>query len=282
MRPATTRLQATSGLSPNTVCKTLFVTSVLLIKVALDLADSYGLTEWIKALLDPAGIVQSPSSAKKQIHPPPKFELPVDKIKLPPPGRTPGRGSTKLRSASPSKIASPVKGKASPRKRQTKKDREAAIANANAASASLQSALEDAASIAGSSTAVDSQAASPALNGEMVKVEVDQSVETQGNTETTRTNVTVEMPAGSPDLPLPEDTEKMLEAAKKMVEEAKQLESSPKVSRKRKVEEVDPSDLDGDLPVQPAKKARVLEEKLKREKVRTRAFVGVTATLAIA
>jgi hypothetical protein len=34
--------------------------------------------------------------------------------------------------------------------------------------------------------------------------------------------------------------------------------------------------------VQPAKKAKVLEEKLKREKVRTRALVGVTATLAIA
>ena len=270
------------GLGQNTVRNTLSTVSASLMVAALELADAYGLTEWIKALLDPADIVQSPSSAKKQISAPPKFEFPVDKIKLPPPGRTPGRGSTRLRSASPSKIASPVKSKASPRKRQTKKEKEAAIANANAASASLQSALEDAASIAGSSTAVDSQAASPMLNGDMVKVAVDQSVDTQGNTETTRTNVTIEMPAGSPELPLPQDTEKMLETAKKMVEEAKQLEGSPKISRKRKVEEVEPSDLDGELPVQPAKKARVLEEKLKREKVRTRAFVGVTATLAIA
>ena len=256
--------------------------SASLTLIALQLADSYGLTDWIKALLDPTDIVQSPSSAKKLISPPPKFEMPADKTKLPAPGRTPGRGSTRLRSASPSKIASPVKTKASPRKRQTKKEKEAAIANANAASASLQSALEDAASVAESSTAVDSQANSPTLNGESVKIEVDQTVEEHGDTEVTRTNVTVEMPAGSPELPLPEDTEAMIRTAKEMVEKAKQLESSPKVSRKRKAEEIEPSDLDAELPVQPAKKARILEEKLKREKVRTRAFVGVTATLAIA
>ena len=231
--------------------------------------------------------MQSPLSGKKHIAAPPKFDLSTENVKLPPPGRTPGRGSTRLRSQSPSKIASPVKSKASPRKRQTKAQKEAAIASTNAASASLQSALDDAASTAGasSSTAVENQtpsSSSPALNGEMVKVEVDQSVDVQGTTETTHTNVTVEMPAGSPELPLPQDTEKMLETAKKMVEEAKALESSPKISRKRKAEEVDPSDLDGELPQQPAKKARVLEEKLKREKVRTRALVGVTATLAIA
>jgi hypothetical protein len=116
----------------------------------------------------------------------------------------------------------------------------------------------------------------------MVKVEVDQTVEVEGSTQITHTNVTVEMPAGSPELPLPEDTEKMLETARKMVEEAKTLESSPKISKKRKAAEVEPSDIDAELPAQPAKKARVLEEKLKREKVRTRAVLGVTATLAIA
>ncbi|KAI9872247.1 MAG: hypothetical protein M1823_008223, partial [Watsoniomyces obsoletus] len=167
----------------------------------------------------------SPSSAKKQIAAPPKFDLSTEKVKLAPPGRTPGRGSTRLRSQSPSKIASPVKSKASPRKRQTKAQKEAAIANANAASATLQSALDDAAS---STTAVEPQTpstSSPTLNGEMIKVEVDQSVDVHGDTETTHTNVTVEMPAGSPELPLPQDTEKLLETAKKMVEEAKGLES---------------------------------------------------------
>lgn len=156
--------------------------------------------------------------------------------------------------------------------------KEAAIANANAASETLQSALNDAASVA-------AEESSPTVDGpvgEKVKVEVDQSVDVSGNTETMHTNVTIEMPIGSPELPLPRDTEKMLETAKKMVEEAKTLEQSPKVSRKRKVEEAEPSDIDAELPIQPAKKAKVLEEKLKREKVRARALVGVAATLTIA
>lgn len=256
---------------------------------ALELAELYGLGQWVRALLDPTDISQSPSSAKKHISAPPKFDMAIDmdKVKLPPPGRTPGRGSTRLRSASPSKIASPVKPKASPRKRQTKAQKEAAIANANAASASLQSALDDAASTAGGESVStdlpqETPATSPSLGGESVKVEVEQDVEVHGNTETTHTNVTVELPSGSPELPLPQDTEQMLETAKRMVEEAKQLESSPKVTRKRKVEEVEPSDLDGELPQQPAKKARVLEESLKREKVRNRALFGVAATLTVA
>ena len=147
------------------------------------------------------------------------------------------------------------------------------MANANAASGILQSALDDAASTVEES-----------VNGDVVKVEVDSTVDVNGETQTTHTNVSVEMPTGSKELPLPEDTEKLLETAKKMVEEARALESetSAKTTKKRKIDEVEPEELDGDLPAQPAKKAKVLEEKLKREKVRARALVGVTATLAIA
>jgi hypothetical protein len=237
------------------------------------LAGEYGLYDWIKALLDNAEIIQSPSSAKKQIQPPPPFEMPTGRLKLVP---STGKRARSTRSVSPSKIASPVKAsKASPRKRQTKAMKEANAAHATAASEALQSALDDAVS----STAVQDES----VDGtETVQVEVDQSVDVNGDTETTHTNVTVEMPAGSPGLPMPENAEHMLEVAKEMVEQAKALESSPKVSRKRKVEEIEPSDIDAELPVQPAKKAKVLEEKLKREKVRTRALVGVTATLAIA
>jgi hypothetical protein len=154
--------------------------------------------------------------------------------------------------------------------------KEANEANAQAASATLQSALDDAASTAGPLTPPE---------GEKVKVEVESRVDVNGDKETTHTNVTVQMPAGSPELPLPQDTEQMLETAKRMVEEAKGLtngEPSVKAARKRKVEDVETDNIDAELPVQPAKKAKVLEEKLKREKVRTRALVGVTATLAIA
>lgn len=210
--------------------------------------------------------------------------MPTDNTKLAPPTKTPR--SRSVRSASPSKLTSEVKAKAaSPRKRQTKAQKEANLAHANAASASLQSALDDAASVAETETKAELPGlldSAPVAQDETVKVQVDQSVEVDGTTETTHTNVTVEMPAGSPELPLPEDTEKMLETARKMVEEAKTLEGSPKITRKRKVQEPELSDIDVELPVQPAKKAKILEEKLKREKVRTRAVLGVTATLAIA
>lgn len=233
---------------------------------------------WVRALLDPSEIVQSPATTKKQISPPPKYDQFPGKPILPPPSVSKGSKSRSTRSASPSKIASPAKrasSVSSPRKsRQSKASKEANIANANAASAALQSALDDAASN------FDQES----LNGETVKVEIDSSIDVNGETETTHTNVSIEMPAGSAELPLPEDAEKMLETAKQMVAEARALdgELSPKMAKKRKIEEVEPEELDADLPAQPAKKAKVLEEKLKREKVRTRALFGVTATLAIA
>lgn len=261
-----------------------------MIQPALELAEEYGLIEWVKALLDPTDIVQSPSSAKKQITAPPKYDMALDKVKLPPPDRAPAnRGSTRLRSASPSKIASPTKqSKASPRKRQTKAQKEAAIANANAASASLQSALDDAVSNVGgesSSSVVESQQNTPATSSPSlgdVKVKVDQDVEVRGDTEVTHTNVTIEMPQGSPKPGVPQDIESTIGAAKEIVEKVVQLETAPKVSKKRKFDDVEPSDLDSELPQQAAKRARVLEEGLKREKVRNRALFGVAATLTVA
>jgi len=45
---------------------------------------------------------------------------------------------------------------------------------------------------------------------------------------------------------------------------------------------VEESERAADSPTPPAKKARVLEDKLRRERVRNRALIGVTATLALA
>jgi hypothetical protein len=246
--------------------------------VALELAEEYGMYNWVRALLDPSDIVQSPATSKKQISPPPKYEQFPGKPILPPPSMSRGSKSRSTRSVSPSKIATPAKraGSAgSPKKRQSRASKDANLANSNAASAFLQSALNHAAST------VEQES----TNGENVRVEVESTVAVNGDTETTQTNVTVEMPVGSGGLPMPEDAEKLLQTAKKMVEEARALEgesSSSRSARKRKVDEVEPEELDDDLPAQPAKKAKVLEEKLKREKVRTRALFGVTATLAIA
>ncbi len=112
---------------------------------ALQLADEYGLNEWVRALLDPTEITQTPSSNKKPIAAPPKFDLPADKVKVP--ASLKGSRSRGMRSVSPSK-STPARAKASPRKRQTKAQKEANIAHAEAASASLQSALDDAVYVA--------------------------------------------------------------------------------------------------------------------------------------
>lgn len=108
-------------------------------------------------------------------------------------------------------------------------------------------------------------------------------MEITGDTETTTTNVKIEMPAGSKDMPMPEDVEEMMETAKKMVEAANEIDGgeSSSASKKRKAEELEESDEEGDNELQPAKKARLLEQQLKKEKVRNRAMFGVAATLAV-
>jgi hypothetical protein len=104
--------------------------------------------------------------------------------------------------------------------------------------------------------------------------------------------IAVEMPVALPDLPPTADTEEMIAEAKRMVEEAtiphtedaEAVEpSDDNASKKRKSEElVEESERAADSPTPPAKKARVLEDKLRRERVRNRALIGVTATLALA
>lgn len=150
--------------------------------------------------------------------------------------------------------------------RETKKQKEAA---AKEASAVLQATLKDA--------VAESEAAQ--TNGDTVKVDVATTVEAKGDTETTTTNVKIEMPKGSPDLPLPENPEQMIETAKKMVEEANIRDHGGRSSKSKRKAEDDLDELAGSS--QPAKRAKVTELKLKREKVRNRALIGIAATFAI-
>ena len=215
----------------------------------------------------------------KMISPPPKFKFTAnDKPHLPPPNGTPARASTpksrgRPRGGSPAKNASPAKSTKKPR--ATKKEKEADAATAREASATLQAALDDVASA--------TPAPSEYVDGEKVMVEVESNVEKKGNTETTTTNVKIEMPTGSPELPLPENPEEMIEKAKQMVEEAKKIDGESSASgSKRKAEELnDDTEEAGDDEPQPAKKVRLLEQELKTEKVRNRAMFGVAATLVL-
>lgn len=302
---------------------------------ALQLAEEYQITPWIKALLDNAPIDVNPAKdqTSKSIAPPPKFDLkalapiPAPKLQLdeapqitPPealPAPTPGRGRPR-RSASPSKYAT-----SSPRKIARVRKPSARLASLEPAVAATNSSLEQVqengvvesenekekekveATESTESTTESTESTTESVNEPIqepvkepieeetseetseppqVKVKVDTEVEVEGDVETTHTHVEVEMPAGLPDLPLPEDTEAMIAKAKEMVEAAvKQdadLPTRPK-QVKRKAEEFE-ADLDDEEEALegPAKKVKVAAD-LKKERVKTRALIGLSATLAI-
>lgn len=243
---------------------------------------------WIKALLDDTPC--ETTDERKAISPPPKFVFSAnnDKTSLPPPGDTPARGRGRPRAASPNK-STPGNKYMSPRKSRTSKaSKEANAASAREVSASLQAALDSAASRADTESINgekldDEREDGEQVEAEKVTIQVDSTVEVNGDTEVTNTKVRVEMPLGSSELPMPENTEDMITRAKEMVEEARKLEGeSSRTSSKRKAEELDDEeDEEADNQLQPAKTSRLLEQELKKQRVRKRALIGVAATLAI-
>lgn len=241
---------------------------------ALELAEEYQITPWIKALLDNAPIELNPTrESNKSISPPPKFLLPQESLAAPTPSKR------ARRSASPSKIASPRKSQATPRKPKTPKAATMDSHNSSA-SKSLQQALKEAA------TAADEAPASANDDSKVVRVHVDTNVEVNGNVETTHTHVEVEMPAGSADLPLPEDTEGMIAKAKEMVEAAVKAENAAGPSKpkklKRKVDSAEDDEAEKEkVEAGPVVKKAKVESELKKERVKTRALIGISATLAI-
>ncbi|KKK22991.1 hypothetical protein ARAM_002126 [Aspergillus rambellii] len=272
--------------------------------LALELAIEYKMYDWVRALLDPQDILQSPSSAKKQITPPPKFDLPPIE---PPAALVPSTRLRRGRSASPSKrLASPRKS------RQTRAQKEASAAATNAANASLQSSLDDTASTADAepinghvlpsveesteepeptpSKQPKSKKHAPSAEETEDTVKFDfKSSATEGTgTQTTQTTISVEMPITLPEAPSAAETEEMIAKAKAMVKEAVKLQSesaeSSVAAKKRKTEEAELSEDEEDEETKALriKRAKVLEEKLKRERVRNRALVGVTAAFALA
>ena len=240
---------------------------------------------WIHALLDEASIiVGTDDPTMKAISPPPKFTIPAtsERTLLPPPNGVNARASTpksrgRPRGTSPVKNGSPSK-QSTKKPRATKAAKEADATSAREASASLQAALDH-------TTPDGTSTAAPAsTDGEKVTVQVDSSVEIKGDAEREETTtVKIAMPAGSSELPLPESPEEMIETARAMVAEARKVDGEGSSSKgKRKAEEMDEdSDGSADNELQPAKKARLLGEKLKKEQVRNRALLGVVATLVV-
>ncbi|CAG8909276.1 unnamed protein product [Penicillium egyptiacum] len=296
---------------------------------ALELSKEYRMYDWVRALLDPTDIVQSPSSAKKHITPPPKFEIPSDE---PPVSQRNRRG----RSASPSKKLSPRK----PRSTRIAKD-VTSTPSTTAANASLQSALDTASGLASDAIpelrAVDGEAevtssgspgkktrarraatAEPeeetkeetkekkekkkAERKEKKKQEIQEQEETvEASVETsvaddatdagksTHTTVSLDMPISLPEVPSAAETEEMIAQAKEMVEEAIKAQAegataeSTSVQTTSKRKAVDDEDEETSAEAsQRAKKAKVLENKLKQERVRNRSIFGVSVAFALA
>lgn len=284
--------------------------------------------EWVRALLDPTDIVQSPSSAKKQITPPPKFEVPSDEPAM-------SQRSRRGRSASPSKKL------ASPRKSRTTRITKdvTSTPSTTAANASLQSALDITASSLNlerfpefgvvngdaevsstgspekktrgrkskrSATAEPEEEAKEELKEEKkekkkaekkekkkdeIKEHEEPAVASEAidDAQISHTTVSLDMPISLPEVPSAAETEAMIAEAKGMVEEAIKAQAegttaestSVTVTKKRKSEEDDDEETSVES-AQRAKKAKVLENKLKQERVRNRSIFGVSVAFALA
>jgi hypothetical protein len=112
-------------------------------------------------------------------------------------------------------------------------------------------------------------------------------VDAPEDVKTTQTTVSLDMPISLPEVPSAAETEAMIAQAKGMVEDAIKAQTgvavetgSAKLTKKRKPEE-DDEETSAES-TQRAKKAKVLENKLREERVRNRSIFGVSVAFALA
>jgi len=253
---------------------------------ALALADEYGMRLWIEALLDNEPVMPS-DHRKRNITPPPVFYRTGDSDAGSVASSVPPSSATRRRST---RSMSPSKRIATPRKSR--------VSKAHAAKdSSLKKEVPMIAETVTEETSVETTSTIPTLtNGEFMqsasvttpakkepslKVEVDEAVETNGDIEVKTTHVKLELPtSGEP--PSPESTEEMLAKAREMVAEARKLEGE-QTAPKRKADDTERDEAEGSeaIGAAPQKKAKVLQDQLRKERVKTRAWMGLSATLAI-
>lgn len=238
---------------------------------------------WIDALLDPAPIEKgNKDKHTTHIQMPPRFDpSAVSSASLEAPKLRASTRARSTRSASPSKMATPSRKIATPRKPRAKKAAEVVqteetevVETATGSAGALQDILEN-----GAVTEPKDQ--------ESVRIEIQETIELDGDVETKTTNVKVDVPADHPELREPEDPAELIKQARAMVEEANKIEggdANKGVSSKRKAEEL----VEDDAlvrPQRPAKLARMhstIEQKHAKEKVTRRALVGAVAMASIA
>lgn len=279
---------------------------------ALVLAEEYNILPWIRALLDPTDIVATAgadSGPPKKISAPPKFFSGQPTLVPPTPRRS-------RRSASPAKSAVPKRAVASPRKRRTASSQSSIVTDSLPASVgdsvsptlvnetpfqsqvSATSLLKVAkvGDATESELKIESIEKEPAVLLEpvqeepKVKIHLDQDVSVDADGEEVKhTKVQVEVPLLG-ELPSPEDAAKMVADAKAMVEaavkadnEAAGAASSSKSKRKADDIAQDEEGEEGEEgAVEPPRAKKVkTDAEIRKEKIRKRAFFGLTATVAV-
>ena len=241
---------------------------------------------WLLALLDNEPIEKG-AKDKHNVHiqAPPKFDLTkAQNVKLPP--HTASLRTTRARSTrsvSPSKMATPSRKIATPRKSRATRGRSEAMKQEEIFQST---ATESPSSALVTNGATQSESVASSVNGdvkedaksETVRIEVNETVEKKGDSEVATTNVQIDVPASHPELREPEDPAKMIAEAKRMVEEARELDagaSSTLTQPKRRIEDVlDAEELEAERPTKLSKKLYTQEQKLAKEKITRRAMVG--------
>jgi hypothetical protein len=265
---------------------------------ALLLADEYMVTPWIRALLDPAeiAVTNAPDSPPKNISAPPKFESLTSfaQPSLAPP--TPSVRRSR-RSASPTKSTSTRRTIASPRKRSTKTKLEAVeVTTEKRDLVSGETEIQQDDVVLKTTEFEPDVVLEPREEDPKVKVQVNEKTTLKKGVETTRTVTEVELPftAGQP--PTAEEIAQMMETAKQMVKNDKELakqQSNELEKGKRKANDISVGDdeadkevleieeTQGDAPVSKKVKTQKTEVQLRKERVKNRALLGIGATVAV-
>ncbi|KEY68133.1 hypothetical protein S7711_05542 [Stachybotrys chartarum IBT 7711] len=286
---------------------------------ALELAEEYRISPWVRALLDPAQIVISNAGelSPKNISAPPKFELPKSQahapqhqLAPPTPSAIPRSSRTLRRSASPTKSVA-KRATASPRKRATKAKLEVVEALAekvDEVNGETKEAREE--DIVMKTTEFEPAIVlEPREEDPKVKVQVTEEVTKDSKGREVKHTVTdLEIPLMSGEPPSAEEIAEMMAAAKEMVEKQKEereeavkdeeVEEASQVAEtaasakksKRKAadisldEEEEAQKAEGSLVTTseaPAAKKVRTEVELRKQRVKNRALLGIGATFAV-
>ncbi|KAH8163672.1 hypothetical protein CIB48_g4585 [Xylaria polymorpha] len=248
---------------------------------AMLLAEEYGITPWISALLDPAeiAVTNAPDSPPKKIAAPPKFDFAglVQPTLTPPTPSSLPRSTRSRRSASPSK----KRAIASPRKRSAR------VVAPQPSPPETQPTQEETEPETYSTKTEDTASTAPTEEITMKTIEKEPEVVFGLVEEEPKIHIKVDGP------PSAEEAAQMIEKAKEMVAaataesaEASNIDESPSEGNKgkRKANDIAVDEEDEQLSEsseeQPSKKVKT-EVQLRKQRVRNRALVGLSATLAV-